>query len=1023
MNKNKFKLLFTILIPMLIASSAEKLAYADDAYTYNQCYSSRINDTKVGYSCIKQHNVTNFNTNYIITDSYIEQELERFGFIIKNTKDIHYKELEDGTALSFSAQYNTNNEATKIDGEITKTQDKTSLVKIKTISKDSEKTKEFEVNEDVLFAYGIKELFKNNQNADTIEYTTLDPSFEFRLINVKAQKLEKETVNLDNSNIECTKYKVTNDLLPNSDNYEWRDQNGNLIKEKSSTLNIEQIAVSENPTNKNVPNYAFIPTDTGLQDNIDYEYITYKIENSHNRIDNFVNNNRQRIIQSKDNTIYLKIKNENFIQNIDKYKYPINTNNMDEFLKSNKFIMPNNQEIKKLSALLIKNKTNAYQTAKTFESWINKNIATEQTNGTLNNSASVLKTKSGNTLEKSLLLASLLRSAEIPAQIATGVMFTDSSQKGFIYKSWVKAYVGEWINLDPEVIKDNFSPSHIAFYETGFNSSSDKDNCYLNLINQFNDYKIEILNFEPLDTSKVINPAKKEKFNLLEFLNSQEKTVKKTENTDSSSENTTVTENQNFNDYNSYLNIGLNQFKDGNIVDAIDNFNKSAKLIPYNDDFAEIIFAKKMLTLGLFNLADNEIKNINDKEIWNLQIRDLKRVFYPKIFPQNSQELLLASILSNVEFNPQNSTADKSIEIINKNEFILENLLEISDYANYILAKAYKANKNYIKSLNLIEKAINLNPENLNYQLELANIYIQKEDYKSANKKLNEISQKFSKNSLYYQSFIKELEKSKIFTLHKLQKSGSPLYYYYLAEFNALNGNSDEAQDILKKLLEQKYQSPEMYCLIAQLCSKENDFETAKSYYNKALKIKSNDTKALLGTANILLMENNYNTALSLYLKVVNNNNRSKEALLKIGSIYDTMGKNEKALVYYKKVLEIDKYDCVANYYLGLNYIAAGDVEKAVKAFKSSIASNPDFEKSWIELARIEMNKRNNFLAKAYLVPLTYINNQNADYYFYMGLIDKNNENFTNAKNNFIKAIELNPSYSKAIIELQKINQ
>jgi len=115
----------------------------------------------------------------------------------------------------------------------------------------------------------------------------------------------------------------------------------------------------------------------------------------------------------------------------------------------------------------------------------------------------------------------------------------------------------------------------------------------------------------------------------------------------------------------------------------------------------------------------------------------------------------------------------------------------------------------------------------------------------------------------------------------------------------------------------------------------------------------------------------------------------------------------------YGEVLQDASLSPEADYNLGMMYLRTGDAEEAEKLFKRALSANPMYSLIWIDLAGIEITKNNYSQAETYLEPVSFMNEKTSYYYYYLGLIDKNQGNPDSAKENFDKAIELNPDFDE----------
>lgn len=133
--------------------------------------------------------------------------------------------------------------------------------------------------------------------------------------------------------------------------------------------------------------------------------------------------------------------------------YPLkNLENLNQYLESDEFINPNNENIINLANQLTANLSDEYEIAFEMSNWVYKNInynLSAISEPAKKDSVWVLNSKQGTCNELSILLTSLLRAKNIPSRIVTGITKTNNS---WIPHSWVEAYFPEsskWIPFDP----------------------------------------------------------------------------------------------------------------------------------------------------------------------------------------------------------------------------------------------------------------------------------------------------------------------------------------------------------------------------------------------------------------------------------------------------------------------------------------------------------------------------------------------------------------------------------------------
>ena len=427
----KYKRGFLLIISCFLIAVSAKTSYgAENNTIYEQCYLSKVKGAKVGYSCESQKEISN---KYIITNRYSKQEFKRFGFTVKFTQDLQFVEDNAGNPVSILAKIEGAGQNINLKGEFS-SPDK---VRISSTVNGVEKSQEIALKKKVLFPYAISKLFK--ENADKISYSTIDADTDLRIVNMTAEKVGTESLPKDNLTGEYTKYKVSMDILPNINNFEWYNNQGIVVKEQSSFLDIESIATSKDIIfgkidDMDILTQSLIPVEVQIHNPFQLEQVTYKIETQNlNPNDIFLSDDRQKIIQTTNNKIYLKIKNES----PQKFCYPVKAKEYSEYLKSGPFIIKDSKQVKDIANSLVGQDKDAYKIAKKMEKWVYKNITKKDLSINFANTNEILKLREGDCTEHSILLASLLRAAGNSFQGSRRAYLYRNSSKGF----WL-SYVG-----------------------------------------------------------------------------------------------------------------------------------------------------------------------------------------------------------------------------------------------------------------------------------------------------------------------------------------------------------------------------------------------------------------------------------------------------------------------------------------------------------------------------------------------------------------------------------------------------
>lgn len=1010
-NLNKLK--YIAVIAALFATSG---AFAqDNTVVSEQCYITKLSGSKIGYDCQNTKSKIDNNVKYYVTTKHSEQELKRFGFSLKMSQDITFIEDSDFKPVFFSAKTQSLGDSSYMEGKFVSP----NKISLTTVTNGESKTTDITTDKDILFPMAIDNLYVTEP--ESVEFSTIDASSDFRIVTITSDKKGKETLEDNGLSGEYTKYASKVDILPSITNYEWRNSSGKMVREKSSLLNLELVAVPKNLVfTENSPidilSQTLIPIDSDLSTANDMDIVSYKIQtNADNPESTVISDDRQRIMQVKGNTVFIKVKNESSVLN--KYKYPISDNSQSEFLKSGPYLILNN-DIKTQANALVGGQKDAYKIAKDMEKWVYSNITKKDFSINFANSQEVMKRKQGDCTEHSVLLASLLRAAGIPSKVVVGLMYTNTPQNAFAYHMWVKAYVGKWVSLDPSFPYDNFTPTHIALAETALNTPSDRTDVVLGIAKTLSGLKINVLNFMPTQEALKVdfnntNGDKVEKIKFSDLLNPNSNAITKIgmniQNQIEQSNNLTQVQFQT-KTKDDYTNDGIYNLSNEKLSAAKDSFEQAAKMIPYNDDFSNIMFAVQLSNMGFYTMAENLLSNLSDDNLWHIQVNNMHSLYFPEKKLTQEQENILITAISKINLQKDYTGA---IIYLKKNSV----KLKTCEFFYLLNARAYLAAGNTTKALTEINKAIQINPDNAMLKLELSRVYTENKDYSKAQSEIEEIFSMNIKNT----KFIDLVNAEYYWLKFKNESKNIPRKQYYLAKSYQAKDDFSAAAEVLNKLIQTGSKKSYVYALLGQLSLSVGQNDDAKKNFKLALQADKNDFDALSGIGKLYKSEGNYSEALSFFQKAERVNSSDKDNLINIAECNSYLGNDKTANKYVNSVLRKDDSNYRANYFRAISYMNSGDLLESQKYLKKSLSVNPLYSAAWIDLAKSEITRGNYFLAKNYLLPVSLIGTNDARYYYFLGLIDKKNEDFASAKMNLTRAVDLKPSFSEALNELNNL--
>ena len=452
--------------------------------------------------------------------------------------------------------------------------------------------------------------------------------------------------------------------------------------------------------------------------------------------------------------------------------------------------------------------------------------------------------------------------------------------------------------------------------------------------------------------------------------------------------------------YNQYA-IGLNRFMQSNVRAAYMDFTVLIDSIQPSD-FAYLQLATKMADIGFFNLAELALDKVKDKDIAVLLNEEIKRFYFPSFALSKNDEIYLGEVFSNIIYNDQ--SRETTSELV-KNAILMAG----SDYANYLAALGSLKSGSPENALKYIDVAIAKNPQNINYSKLKAEILSQSKNPKNALKVVRAIKEQ----PLITAEYTNKVNSLEQYILYKTQKNDSQkkyhlgYYYYYEKELNKSLKTLQSAVSTKKK------NNKDVYALLSRVYFDLKEYEKAEDIALKAYKLEKNNVTTLLVLGDIAYRKKDYKSALKYYETAQAKEKVSPLPSVKVAQTYLMLDKDKKAKEIIAKILK-NHSDCPEAYY----YMALFEKDREIPYLKKSIAINLSYKDAWIDLARVEIEKKNLNKAKFYLTIAGYIDENDFRYYYYQGLIAKAQGLSQDADENFRKSLKLNPDYVPAKEEL-----
>jgi len=264
----------------------------------------------------------------------------------------------------------------------------------------------------------------------------------------------------------------------------------------------------------------------------------------------------------------------------------------------------------------------------------------------------------------------------------------------------------------------------------------------------------------------------------------------------------------------------------------------------------------------------------------------------------------------------------------------------------YFATRFYLADINYAKSqtastfekrIELIEKAVRLNPKSVTYQTVLARVYLFSlldEIDKPVEEQSPENIQNLMASTIDWAKEATELSPNSVFaweSLAMIYRDIQPL----------VTGTTDWAIDSFNKAIELEEKNPILHTELGKLYLILDDTEKAKQSFAKAKELKPDYIDASLQEILLYEREGNLDTAIYEAEELVKVYQFNIEMRFHLGRLYFNKGETDKAIVQFETVLSIVPNHSNSLYSLGVAYAAKGEKTKAIDIFEQVLELNP----------------------------------------------------------------------------------
>jgi tetratricopeptide (TPR) repeat protein len=278
----------------------------------------------------------------------------------------------------------------------------------------------------------------------------------------------------------------------------------------------------------------------------------------------------------------------------------------------------------------------------------------------------------------------------------------------------------------------------------------------------------------------------------------------------------------------------------------------------------------------------------------------------------------------------------------------------------YKRARMHSRDKNLAAAYDDLNKAMQIDSNNAEYYMLMADVSFQLNKIKNAKYSLERVRQINPENydaalrlsELYL--YVRQNNLSMQYADTVLSKQPDNGKALLLKGFNLKEkGDTTAAIRVLQKAVEYDQQFFEAYMQLGVLMQLKNN-PLALEYFNNALRVKPNAEDALYGRGLWYQDHQEINKAIQDYTSILQVNPKNKGAHFNLGYIHQSMLKvYDEAAKHYSSAIEADPSYVEAYYNRGVCYETLGNISVARKDYEKALEIKPDYQAAKNGLSRL----------------------------------------------------------------------
>ncbi len=357
--------------------------------------------------------------------------------------------------------------------------------------------------------------------------------------------------------------------------------------------------------------------------------------------------------------------------------------------------------------------------------------------------------------------------------------------------------------------------------------------------------------------------------------------------------------------------------------------------------------------------------------------------------------------------------------------------IEKSDRCLFEYANAYYKSQNNDKAEQIIEKALSINPDNIDCEILKGKILFDRNEFSKSKEiflklsKISEAPEVLNYLGLFAMEDLNFIEAIKYFSKAANTDTKNPLYLNNLGNAYYLNGWYEESVASYKKAICITPDNLDYRYSLAYIYLEHKEYEKAKKEIDYIHEINGKYYNAKVIRALLLLHEKRFLEAENILLSNLKEGCDNNFTLCSLAKIESELGKYSFAEKYMQQVLEREpenlKYQCD----LGDIYIKEKKYEKAIEIAKNVLEKNENYIYGYILGAQAAYLNKDFAQTKEFSQQAISVDINTSEGYYYLALVRLEEEDYEEAIECMKRAIILdvnNAKYYAKMAEIYKLS-